>query len=54
MTTGRWLAAILAVDVVGCSRLMGEDEAVTAVRENCEARYVPDTLTLRRLAKTHR
>ena len=27
MTAARWLAAILAADVVGYSRLMGEDEA---------------------------
>jgi class 3 adenylate cyclase len=39
MTETRRLAAILAVDVVGYSRLMGEDEAGTAkaVRENREA-----------------
>ncbi len=39
MTAVRRLAAILAVDVVGCSRLMGEDEAGTAtrVREHREA-----------------
>ena len=30
MTATRRLAAILAVDVVGYSRLMGEDEAGTA------------------------
>jgi adenylate cyclase len=30
MTAGRRLAAILAVDVVGYSRLMGEDETGTA------------------------
>jgi class 3 adenylate cyclase len=38
MTAGRRLAAILAVDVVGYSRLMGEDEAGTAraVREHRE------------------
>src|SRR5579871_1225767 len=39
MTVARRLAAILAVDVVGYSRLMGEDEAGTAlsVREHREA-----------------
>jgi hypothetical protein len=39
MTTGRRLAAILAADVVGYSRLMGEDEAGTAraVREHRDA-----------------
>jgi adenylate cyclase len=39
MTATRRLAAILAADVVGYSRLMGEDEAGTAlsVRENREA-----------------
>jgi len=39
MTTARRLAAILAADVVGYSRLMGEDEAGTAkvVRERREA-----------------
>ena len=39
MTTTRRLAAILAADVVGYSRLMGEDEAgtVRAVREQREA-----------------
>jgi TolB-like protein/class 3 adenylate cyclase len=39
MTASRRLAAILAVDVVGYSRLMGEDEAGTAlgVREHREA-----------------
>ena len=30
MTTARRLTAILAADVVGNSRLVGEDEAVTA------------------------
>ena len=55
MTAARRLAAILAVDVVGYSRLMGEDEAGTARgREHCEAQDVPDTLVLRCLAKTHR
>lgn len=39
MTASRRLAAILAVDVAGHSRLMGEDEAGTAkiVRERREA-----------------
>ena len=39
MTAARRLAAIMAVDVVGYSRLMGEDEAGTAlaVREHREA-----------------
>jgi class 3 adenylate cyclase len=39
MTAARRRAAILAVDVVGYSRLMGEDEAGTAraVREHYEA-----------------
>jgi hypothetical protein len=39
MTAARRLAAILAADVVGYSRLMGEDEAGTAraVREHCDA-----------------
>ena len=39
MTATRRLAAILAVDVVGYSRLMGEDEVGTAgaVREHREA-----------------
>jgi class 3 adenylate cyclase len=39
MTAARWLAAIPAADVVGSSRLMGEDEAGTAraVRERREA-----------------
>ena len=39
MTANRRLAAILAADVVGYSRLMGEDEAGTAkvVRERREA-----------------
>src|ERR1700674_2882862 len=39
MTAARRLAAILAIDVVGYSRLMGEDEAGTAraVREHREA-----------------
>ena len=39
MTASRRLAAILAIDVVGYSRLMGEDEAGTAraVREHREA-----------------
>src|ERR1700693_2650521 len=39
MTETRRLAAIMAVDVVGYSRLMGEDEAGTAqaVREHREA-----------------
>jgi class 3 adenylate cyclase len=32
MTAARRLAAILAVDFMGYSRLMGEDEAVTARR----------------------
>src|SRR5471030_2660408 len=39
MTAARRLAAILAADVVGYSRLMGDDEAGTAraVREHREA-----------------
>ena len=39
MSAARRLAAILAVDVVGYSRLMGEDEAGTAraVREHRDA-----------------
>jgi class 3 adenylate cyclase len=39
MTAARRLAAILAADVVGYSRLMGQDEAGTAkaVREGHEA-----------------
>jgi class 3 adenylate cyclase len=39
MTAARRLAAILAADVVGYSRLMGEDEAGTAraVREHRDA-----------------
>ena len=39
MTVARRLAAILAADIVGYSRLMGEDEAGTAraVREHREA-----------------
>ena len=39
MTATRRLAAIMAVDVVGYSRVMGEDEAGTAraVREHREA-----------------
>ena len=39
MSTARKLAAILAADVVGYSRMMGEDEAGTAeaVRERREA-----------------
>jgi class 3 adenylate cyclase len=39
MTAARRLVAILAVDVVGYSRLMSKDEAGTAkaVRERCEA-----------------
>ena len=45
MTAARRLAAILAADVVGASRLMGEDEAGTAkaVREHREAAH-PITL----------
>ena len=41
MSTPRRLVAILAADVVGYSRLMGEDEAGTAnaVREHREAAY---------------
>jgi hypothetical protein len=35
MTATRRLAAILVVDVVGYSRLMGEDEAATT-REHCQ------------------
>ena len=40
MTETRRLAAIMAIDVVGYSRLMGEDEAGTAraVRENQKQR----------------
>ena len=46
MTATRRPAAILAADVVGCSRLMDEDEAVTArwFAKHCEAQDVPDTL----------
>ena len=56
MTPARRLAAILAVDFMGNSRLMrSEDEAVTARRfaKHCEAQDVPGTaLALRCLAKT--
>ena len=37
MAETRKLAAILAADVVGYSRLMGEDEAAAAVREHRSA-----------------
>ena len=39
MTAARRLAAILATDIVGCSRLTGEDEVGTAraMREHREA-----------------
>jgi hypothetical protein len=49
MTAGRRLAAIMAVDVVGYSRLMGVDEAGTAraVREHREAAS-PIVVRLRR------
>jgi hypothetical protein len=48
-------AAILAADVVGYSRLMGEHKAVTARRfANIAKQDAPDTLALRCLAKTHR
>jgi hypothetical protein len=39
MTAARRLAAILAVDVVGYSRLMGEDEAATAQPTRIRARW---------------
>ena len=39
MTAARRLAAILAVDVVGYSRLMGEDEAGTARPTRMRARW---------------
>jgi hypothetical protein len=50
------LAAIVAVDVMGYSRLIGADEAMTAgrFREHYEAQDVPDMLALRCLAKAHR
>ena len=54
MTETRKLAAIMAVDVVGYSRLMGEDEAATAlaVREHREAAQ-PIVAALRgRIVKT--
>ena len=55
MTAARRLAALLAADVVGYSRLgRGRGGEGTAVREHCEAQDVPDTLALRCLAKTHR
>jgi class 3 adenylate cyclase len=38
MTAARRLAAILAADVVGYSRLMGEDEAAAAKAALAEAR----------------
>ena len=46
MSAARCLAAPLAVDSMGCSRLMGEDEAVTArwFAKHREAQDVPDTL----------
>ena len=55
MTAARRLAAILAVDFMGYSRLMGEVEAEdgTAVREHSR-QDVPDTLALRCFAKSHR
>ena len=40
MTAARRLAAILAVDVVGYSRLMGEDEAGTARPTRKRARWM--------------
>ena len=54
MTAGRRLAAILAVDVVGYSRLMGEDEAGTAksVRQHREATRPLVTSNGGRLVKT--
>ena len=39
MTAARRLAAILAADVVGYSRLMGEDEAGTARPTRMRARW---------------
>jgi class 3 adenylate cyclase len=56
MTAARRLAAILAAEVVGYSRLMGADEAGQRRRcaNRCQAQDVPDTLALRCLAKTHR
>jgi hypothetical protein len=39
MTAARRLAAILALDVVGYSRLMGEDEATTAQPTRIRARW---------------
>ena len=54
MTAARRLAAILAADVVGYSRLMGEDEAGTAraVREHREAAGPIVTVHGGRLVKT--
>jgi TolB-like protein/class 3 adenylate cyclase len=54
MTTSRKLAAILAADVVGYSRMMGEDEAGTAslVRERREAAQPIITAHGGRLFKT--
>ena len=56
MTAARRLAAILAVDFMGYSRLMGEDEAVTARRFANIARreMFPTRPALRCLAKTRR
>jgi hypothetical protein len=55
MTSACRLAAILAVDVMGYSRLMGEKEAVRARRfANIARRKMPERLALRCLVKTHR
>jgi len=60
MTAPRRLAAILAADVVGYSRLMGADEAGTA-RAHCERRdggdamaQPPDTKGAKTAARTER
>jgi hypothetical protein len=56
LAAARRLAVILAVDFMGYSRLMREDEAVTTrwFAKHCVAQDVADTLVLRCLAKTHR
>jgi class 3 adenylate cyclase len=54
MTEKRRLAAIMAVDVVGYSRLMGEDEAGTAraVRDHREAARILVAELCGRIVKT--
>ena len=58
MTTARRLAAILAIDFMGCSRLMGEDEAragqshLASLKTAPACRHLHDLMAMERPRET--